>query len=107
MGSERVLVSPSSFNCLDAIFLNILRMIFPLLVLGSPGAQWILSGAAKAPIWPQRKKKKKKNNDLNNVNTNKQKNNLIFESYRVSIQAALSGRCCIISKSTGEGVGFQ
>lgn len=50
-GSARVLVSPSSSNCLEAIFLRTLRIIFPLLVFGRPGAQWILSGAAKAPIW--------------------------------------------------------
>lgn len=50
-GSASVLVSPSSFNCLEAIFLKILLIIFPLLVFGRPGAQWILSGAANAPIW--------------------------------------------------------
>lgn len=50
-GSARVLVSPSSSSCLEAIFLRILLIIFPLLVFGSPGAQWILSGAANAPIW--------------------------------------------------------
>ncbi|KAF4385638.1 hypothetical protein F8388_010194 [Cannabis sativa] len=49
-GSARVLVSPSSSNCPEAIFLRILLIIFPLLVFGSPGAQWILSGAANAPI---------------------------------------------------------
>ena len=50
-GSASVLVSPSSSNCLEAIFLKILLIIFPLLVFGRPGAQCILSGAAKAPIW--------------------------------------------------------
>lgn len=50
-GSARVLVSPSSSNCLEAIFLRILLIIFPLLVFGRPGAQWTLSGAANAPIW--------------------------------------------------------
>lgn len=50
-GSASVLVSPSSPNCLEAIFLRILLIIFPLLVFGRPGAQWILSGAANAPIW--------------------------------------------------------
>lgn len=50
-GSARVLMSPSSSSCLDAIFLRIRLIIFPLLVFGSPGAQWILSGVANAPIW--------------------------------------------------------
>lgn len=50
-GSASVLVSPSSSSCLDAIFLRILLIIFPLRVFGRPGAQWILSGAANAPIW--------------------------------------------------------
>ncbi|MFS7956485.1 hypothetical protein Hanom_Chr07g00655181 [Helianthus anomalus] len=38
-GSANVLVSPSSSSCLEAIFLNILLIIFPLLVFGRPGAQ--------------------------------------------------------------------
>lgn len=52
--SAKVLISPSSSSWLPAIFRKILRMIFPLLVLGSPGAQWITSGAANAPICRQR-----------------------------------------------------
>lgn len=43
-------MSPSSSSCRAAILRKILRMILPLRVLGSPGAQWILSGAANAPI---------------------------------------------------------
>lgn len=50
-GSARVLVSPNSLSCLDAILRRILLIIFPLLVFGSPGAQCILSGAANAPIY--------------------------------------------------------
>jgi len=50
-GSANVLISPSSSSCLEAIFLRILLIIFPLLVFGRPGAQWIFSGAANAPIW--------------------------------------------------------
>lgn len=56
-GSARVLVSPSSSSCLEAIFLRILLIIFPLLVFGSAGAQWILSGAANAPIWNVHKRR--------------------------------------------------
>ena len=49
-GSARVEVSPSSSTCPHAIFLNILLIIFPLLVFGSPGAKWSLSGVAIGPI---------------------------------------------------------
>ena len=40
-GSASVLVSPNSFVSLEAIFLKILLIIFPDLVLGSPGDIWI------------------------------------------------------------------
>lgn len=39
-----------SLNWSAAIFRRIRRIIFPLLVFGSPGAQWITSGTAKDPI---------------------------------------------------------
>ena len=49
-GSSNVVVSPRFLVSPSAIFLNILRMIFPLLVFGSPVTNWILSGFAMAPI---------------------------------------------------------
>src|ERR1035437_9288035 len=49
-GSAKVEISPRSSTCMAAIFLNILRMIFPDRVLGNPGAIMIISGVAKAPI---------------------------------------------------------
>ena len=49
-GSARVEVSPKSVVSPSAIFLKILRMIFPLRVLGRASAKWILSGVAIGPI---------------------------------------------------------
>ena len=37
--------------CSSSPHLSTRRMILPLRVLGNPGAQWMTSGAAKAPIW--------------------------------------------------------
>jgi len=49
-GSASVVISPSASNSSAAIFLKMRRMIFPDRVFGSPGAQWITSGCASAPI---------------------------------------------------------
>ena len=49
-GSARVDVSPRLSTSLAAILRRIRRIILPLRVLGSPGAQWITSGAAIGPI---------------------------------------------------------
>ncbi|CAI7780185.1 unnamed protein product [Closterium sp. NIES-54] len=49
-GSASVLRSPSSSSCRAAILRSTRRMILPLRVLGRCGAQWMWSGAAKAPI---------------------------------------------------------
>ena len=49
-GSASVDVSPSWSSSPLAILRRILRMIFPDLVLGRPGAQWMASGVAMGPI---------------------------------------------------------
>jgi hypothetical protein len=49
-GSAKVDVSPSWSNSPEAILRRMRRMILPLRVFGSPGAQWMTSGAANAPI---------------------------------------------------------
>src|SRR5215210_1261596 len=49
-GSRSVVVSPMFSDSPSAIFLSIRRMIFPLLVLGKPETNCILSGLAIAPI---------------------------------------------------------
>ena len=48
--SAMVLMSPRSLSLL-AIFLRTLLMIFPDLVFGSPGADWIKSGVANGAIF--------------------------------------------------------
>ena len=49
-GFKSVDVSPNWSISLQAIFLKISRMIFPLRVLGNAGTKIILSGLAIAPI---------------------------------------------------------
>ena len=45
-----MVVSPRLFGSFAAIFLKILLIIFPDLVFGKPGANWITSGVAIGPI---------------------------------------------------------
>src|SRR3990167_505180 len=49
-GSARVVVSPRFSSSLAAILRRMRRMILPERVLGRPGAHWIRSGRAMAPI---------------------------------------------------------
>ena len=48
---EVAIAEPSlRWRPLAAIFLSIRRMIFPERVFGNPGANWMISGLANAPI---------------------------------------------------------
>src|SRR3982750_3085298 len=49
-GSSKVLISPRFSVSPSAILRRMRRMIFPLLVLGRPFTNWILSGLAIGPI---------------------------------------------------------
>ena len=51
LGSANVETSPSCSCSLAAIFLSILRIIFPDLVLGNPGVKCMRSGVAIGPIF--------------------------------------------------------
>ena len=50
LGSASVVVSPKLFNSFSAIFLKILRMIFPDLVFGKSYQNCMESGFAIGPI---------------------------------------------------------